>query len=268
MSDRHTVPPVEHIDGDRFTRWGDDAAEMLQEHIMKVVALVALLIVGGVGWTLYTNQQEASRIEALGKVAVIARTFPGEISEPEPAPVLIERAAEQYETFLQSAKPGAARNLATLNLGRAREALGDTEAARALYESLKSSPGAFSSVARMRLGFLAAEAGDIKSAGAAFESVVSDSPGFAPQAALELGRLAESTGSEMAIEVYRSVALRFSESLQASEAEARIRALGGEVEEPQAVVPMPGEASGETTGEASGGAATDTGEAPAEATTP
>lgn len=239
MTDRH-APPHAPEGPDRFTRWGEDAAGLLERHWRRILAVVLVTVALGAAWAVQSHRREAAEAAAQEGVAKIADLFPGGGGNiPES---VIHDAAERYQALLKDAPKGPARDTAQLFLGEAYEALGQRNQARAAYEALRSAPPVFSGPARMRLAYLALAEGDPQAAGAAFTQVVETSPGLAPQAAFELGRLAEGQGrKEAAVAAYRQVTQAYPNAPQASEAKARLTALGVEPE-PAPPAPAPAEA--------------------------
>jgi len=218
--------PHGHDAPDRYTRWGEDATAWVEMHWQRAVGAVVLLVVMGAGWAWYDHSRSQLLSAARAKVAEIAAQFPGPGDDvPEPA---IRTALSRYETFLETApKDTTPYWMARLNAAQAHEALGEVDEARAAYEAVMKGPAVFAGPARMRLGYLAAAQGDGKAAGTAFANVVDRYPGLAPQAALEQGRLAEAADQkDVAIAAYQLLAENFRDTPQASEAEARLKALG------------------------------------------
>jgi tetratricopeptide (TPR) repeat protein len=231
VTDRHGPPHIPD-DGDRFTRWGEDATSLLEAHWRRLLGAAVVLFVLGGTWVVYDRHRGTREAEAQAEVAHIADQFPGALGSNVPESS-IRDAAGRYEAFLKDAPSGPARFTAQLYLAQAHEAVGEMDKARTAYEALQNAPRPFSGPARLRLAYLALSQGDTQGASAAFEKVVADDPGLAPQAALELGRVAEQLGqTDAAIAAYRNVSEQFGSTPQAAEAQARIRALGGEPETP------------------------------------
>jgi tetratricopeptide (TPR) repeat protein len=271
VTDRHGPPHIPD-DGDRFTRWGEDATSLLEVHWRRLLGAALVLFVLGGTWVVYDRHRDTRETEAQAEVARIADLFPGAVGSNVPASS-IRDAAGRYEAFLKDAPSGPARFTAQLYLAQAYEAVGEADQARTAYEALQKAPRPFSGPARLRLAYLALAQGDTRGASAAFEQVVADDPGLAPQAAFELGRVAEQLDqTEVAIAAYRKVSEQYGSAPQAAEAQARIRALGGEPETPAPAVGMvPQESPGEPPAESAAESATeppDTPETPAPAAAP
>lgn len=231
MTDRHGPHHTPEED-DRFTRWGEEATGVLETHWRKLVGGLVLCIALGGAWAAYDHNRNTREMAAQAQVAQIVDLYPGDSPGAIPESS-IRAAATRYETFLKDAPEGPARFIAQLYVAQAYDALGEGPRARASYEALQEAPAPFSGPARLRLAYLALTEGDTQRASAAFEAVAANDPGLAPQAALELGRLAEQAGQpELAIAAYRKVSERFPAAPQAAEAQARVRALGGEPETP------------------------------------
>jgi len=233
--------PHPHDAPDRFTRWGEDAGIWLEDHWKKVVGAVALLIVVGIGWAWYDHSRNAVLSAARSRVAEIATQFPGNGGDvPETA---IRSALTRYEEFLKTAPRNSTPYwIARLNVAQAHDALGETDAAKEAYEAVTKGPAVFAGPARMRLAYLAAAGGDLKTAESEFAKIVDQYPGLAPQAALEQGRLAEAAGQkDVAIAAYKMVTENFDVTPQASEADARLKALGVAPEPPPAAPAAPTE---------------------------
>jgi len=236
-----------HEAPDRFTRWGEDVGVWLEDHWQRVVGVVVLLVLVGSGWAWYGHSRNAVLSVARARVAEIATQFPGDGGDvPETA---IRSALSRYEAFLKDVPKGTTPYwTARLYLAQAHDALGEADAAREAYEAVLKAPAVFAGPARMRLAYLAAAQGDTQAAGTAFAKVVEQYPGLAAQAALEQGRLAEAADqNEAAIVAYKLVAAKFRETPQASEADARLRALGVEPE-PAPAPAATAEAAPETEG--------------------
>jgi len=263
VTDRH-APHHAPEGADRFTRWGDDAVGVLEQHWRRILAVVLVAVALGAAWAVASHRREAAESAAQERVAKIAATFPGDgANVPES---VIRDAADRYEALLKDAPRGTARNTAQLYVGQAYEALGQKNQARSAYESLLSAPPVFSGPARMRLAYLAMAEGDPKAAGAAFAKVVEEAPGLAPVAAFELGRLAEGQDQkDAAIAAYRNVAATYPDTPQASEAKARLKALGVE---PEPAPPAPPEAAPAEGKPAEGPAAAPAEASPAQAPAP
>lgn len=228
MSD--PVHPHHHDAPDRFTRWGEDAASILEAHWRRILGGVVVVLLLGAVWVWHAHSRNRTISDGLTKVAEIAAQFPGDGGEvPEPA---IRTALERYETFLKGAPKGSSAYwIARFHVAEAHDALGETDAARTAFEALLQAPPVYRGPARMRLAYLALAGGDLKVAGAAFAKVAEENPGLAPQAVLEQGRLAEFAGDkDAAIAAYKQVTAKYTASLQAAEADTRLRALGVEPE--------------------------------------
>jgi predicted negative regulator of RcsB-dependent stress response len=219
--------PHHHPDApDRFTRWGEDAGAWLEDHWRRALGVTVLLVLVGTGWAWYDHSRNVALSAARARVAEIATQFPGDGDDvPETA---IRSALSRYETFLKTAPRNSTPYwTARLYLAEAHDALGEADAARAAYEEVLKGPVVFAGPARMRLAYMAVAAGDTQAAGTAFDKIVERYPGLAPQAALEQGRLAEAAkAKDAAIAAYKLVTEKFPETPQASDADARLRALG------------------------------------------
>lgn len=201
--------------------------DFLEQHIRAILMLVALLILSGIGWVLFSQWSDTRHAEDQARVAEIAVLYPGKGGGVLAAD--LARATQQYEAFIAGSPSATALAHARLNLGMAYEEAGETDKAKAAYEALRGAPDLYAASAGMRRGYLAATAGDTVAAGVEFEKVVQNYPGLAPQAALEIGVLAEAAGEiASAIELYRTVARNYAYAPQSSEAKARIRHLGGD----------------------------------------
>jgi len=243
VTDRH-VPPHSPEGSDIFTRLGEDAADRLERHWRTVVGLVVVLLALGGAWALYDHRQEAREAAAQAELAKISDLYPGSGGTvPESS---IRDAATRYESLLKDAPAGSARYTARLYLASAYEALDQKNQARAAYEALLKAPPIFAGPARMRLAYLALDEGDPKAASAAFDRVIADAPGLAPQASFELGRMAEAADDkDAAVAAYRNVAKAYPAAPQASEAKARLKALGVELEPAPPTPPAAPVAEGE-----------------------
>jgi len=238
-------PPHHHPEGsDAFTRWGEGAAGLLETHWRKIVGVVAVVLALAGAWALHARSREAAELEAQERLAKITAVYPGGGGNiPESS---IRDAVSRYEAFLKDAPDGAARDTARLYLASAYEALDQKNQARAAYEALLKAPPIFAGPARMRLAYLALEEGDPKAASAAFDRVIADAPGLAPQASFELGRMAEAADDkDAAVAAYRNVAKAYPAAPQASEAKARLKALGVELEPAPPTPPAAPVAEGE-----------------------
>jgi predicted negative regulator of RcsB-dependent stress response len=236
--------PHQHPDApDRFTRWGEDAGAWLEDHWRRALGVTVLLVLVGAGWAWYDHSRNVALSAARARVAEIATQFPGDGDDvPETA---IRSALSRYETFLKTAPRNSTPYwTARLYLAEARDALGEADAAKAAYEAVLQGPAVFAGPARMRLAYMAIAAGDTQAAGTAFDKIVEEFPGLAPQAALEQGRLAEAANAkDAAIAAYKLVTAKFPQTPQASEADARLQALGvkpeAEAAPPAAAAPAP-----------------------------
>lgn len=222
--------PHPHDAPDRYTRWGEDVGVWLEDHWRRALGVAGLLVLVGTGWAWYGHGRNVALAAARARVAEIATQFPGDGADvPETA---VRSALARYETFLNDAPRGSTPYwTARLYLAEAHDALGETDAARAAYEAVLKGPAVFAGPARMRLAYMAVAAGDTQAAGTAFDKIVEQDPGLAPQAALEQGRMAEAANAkDAAIAAYQLVTAKFAQTPQASEADARLRALGVEPE--------------------------------------
>lgn len=223
------MPPPHSPDSNRFIQIGEEATGFLEDHLKNIVMVIAAVLLLAAGWVMIQHNQEKSRMEAQDRLVAIAAIYPGDGGGELPEPTIRE-AIEQYTAFIAEGPSGTAPFLAQFNLGRAYEAVGDAEAAANAYKQAAQGPAVVAGAAGLRLGYLLVSSDDKQAAGEAFSRVISTHPGLAPQAATEIAYLAEMAGAtEVAIEHYRQIMKTYSNAPQASEAQARIRALGGEL---------------------------------------
>ena len=226
------------LDPEDLLEWYERFGGWVTDHAKPVAAVAGVLVLiglawGGTAWMQSRAEAEASRIQAEAFQAYQRAVEAGRHQRtlPQEAESAYQQAITEFQRLIQEHPRTTQAAYARYFMGNAQAALGRHDDAIAAYREFLSRPAAEELVplVTQRLAYVFWAKGNPEEALGQFERIVAvPDAANRDQAYFEMGQIFEQLGQkDRALETYNKLAIEYASSPWASEAAAKIVALGG-----------------------------------------